>query len=124
MEFPQNINDLTMTDSLEILKQFLDKYPKDDLVKMDEWVYSKLPENTHFRIIQTRDNELMFSLEDKTSDEILKVYSYVAAEEQFEAMDKYKSTRNMPIQERTNIFKRVNIPNTVLDYMNNLRRNQ
>lgn len=124
MEFPQNINDLTMTDSLEILKQFLDKYPKDDLVKMDEWVYSKLPENTHFRIIQTRDNELMFSLEDKTSNEILKVYSYVAAEEPSESVNKYKSTRNMPIQERTNIFKRVTIPNTVLDYMNNLRRNQ
>lgn len=119
---PQNIIDRIMPSSLEIFKQFLNLHPNDNLELLDEWVFSKIKEdNSQFRIIQTRDDELLFSLENKDTDEILRLYNYSLIEKD-ENKDKYRKSRNAVPNNATSVFKRIDVSKTLLDFMNNLRR--
>lgn len=119
---PQNIIDRIMPSSLEIFKQFLNLHPNDNLELLDEWVFSKIKEdNSQFRIIQTRDDELLFSLENKDTDEILRLYNYSLIEKD-ENKDKYRKSRNAAPNNATSVFKRIDVSKTLLDFMNNLRR--
>lgn len=119
---PQNITDRILPSSLEIFKQFLNLHPNENLELLDEWVFSKIKEdNSHFRIIQTRDDELLFSLENTDTNEILRLYNYSLIEKD-ENKDKYRKSRNAVPNNATSVFKRIDVSKTLLDFMNNLRR--
>ena len=119
---PQNIIDRILPSSLEIFKQFLNLHPNENLELLDEWVFSKIKEdNSHFRIIQTRDDELLFSLENTDTNEILRLYNYSLIEKD-ENKDKYRKSRNAVPNNATSVFKRIDVSKTLLDFMNNLRR--
>lgn len=119
---PQNIIDRILPSSLEIFKQFLNLHPNENLELLDEWVFSKIKEdNSHFRIIQTRDDELLFSLENTDTNEMLRLYNYSLIEKD-ENKDKYRKSRNAVPNNATSVFKRIDVSKTLLDFMNNLRR--
>lgn len=119
---PQNIIDRILPSSLEIFKQFLNLHPNENLELLDEWVFSKIKEdNSHFRIIQTRDDELLFSLENTDTNEILRLYNYSLIEKD-ENKDKYRKSRNAVPNNATSVFKRIDVSKTLLDFINNIRR--
>lgn len=119
---PQNIIDRIMPSSLEIFKQFLNLHPNENLELLDEWVFSKIKEdNSQFRIIQTREDELLFSLENKDTDEILRLYNYSLIEKD-ENKDKFRKSRNAIPNNATSMFKRIEVSKTLLDFLNNLRK--
>ena len=119
---PQNITDRILPSSLEIFKQFLNLHPNENLELLDEWVFSKIKEdNSHFRIIQTRDDELLFSLENTDTNEILRLYNYSLIEKD-ENKDKYRKSRNAVPNNATSVFKRIDVSKTLLDFINNIRR--
>lgn len=119
---PQNIIDRIIPSSLEIFKQFLNLHPNENLELLDEWVFSKIKEeDSKFRIIQTRDDELLFSLENANTNEILKLYNYSLIVND-ESKDKYRKVRNVAPNNTTAMFKRIEVSKTLLDFLNNLRK--